>query len=570
VSNVEDLVLANGTNTITLAAEAEEAGIVNVTGDAGDDEIDASAYTVGINIDAGEGDNSVTGGAGDDTLAAGAGDDTLVAGTGDDNITMGDGSNEVQFNINELTTDDTVAGGVDTDQITLVSAGELVDADLTNVSSVEKLVLANGENDITLGDLAAVAGLSTVVGGSSHDTLNLTDDNQVTGDITGINFESASGSDTFNIGGLTVTGTLALNGGSDVIVATDGADIRSLNAGAETTAEELWLTGGITMTLAQHEAMTIVASGGFETGADIDTVTLTTSGVFTGQSDVETYNLADAAGNVFSQNWGNSSVNGGSGDDRIFTSSNDGERGELTVNLSEGGNDTVVINNGGYLSIYQGDWNDGYYRNVFVGDVLNGFHSDSSSDDPDSFDWNTPVSTGNYADAINNWTSGGTYAVTILGFTAGDGADYDVIETNWYGFADMSDASFVNNAVLNQTDLSGVGTGSVIELDADQSFQLVNFANLDAVAALLSNSGDGDALLSLNDGNYTVVLYSGSGAVGSGNPASAYIYHITVDEGDGLDFVSNEAFGNYDADSIELVGVLVGVGANALDSNNFA
>ncbi|WP_345120123.1 hypothetical protein, partial [Quisquiliibacterium transsilvanicum] len=374
-------------------------------------------------------------------------------------------------------------------------------------------------------------------------------------------------------------------GGIDVITATDGANIAGVNGGGATTAETLSLTGGITMTLAQHEAMSISAGGGNETGANVDTVTLTTAGTFTGQGDVETYVLANATGNVFTQVDGNVSVKGGTSNDRIITSAVDAVRSSLTVDLSAGGRDTVEIRNGEVTSVPSliDNWTswDGFSQvpanetDAEGGAVLNGFIA-STRNDPDIIDPNATGATqdrnftGTYGQSVSDWNgTDGTYAVTITGFTAGDVDGADVIESFW-GAVDLSNAIFVENAVLNQTDLTGVASGSVIELDATQTFQLVNYANLAAVAALLSNSGDGDALLGLNDGFYTVIFYRGTGGASAADPADAYIYQITVDEGDGLDFVSNEWAGNYDADSIELVGILVDIGANTLAGQNFA
>jgi hypothetical protein len=471
-------------------------------------ELDLGSQTDGFTIVGSDNNDTITGSSGDDDITAGAGDDAVNAGAGANTVTdAGMGADTITHDAGGATV---VIAVTDTGTVTLTASQ--TGATANSAAGVDTTVDASTSTETVT--LNGNTGADTFIGGQGDDLIS-----------------GAAGDDVFRFLSANFDDFDVVAGGNndDTIEITDNATVVDFDFDNVTSVETLLLSG---------------------TGAS--SVTLGT----------DAYNA------------GIREVIGSTGDDRITTSSVDIQRGTLTVDLSAGGNDTVVINNGDSFSIDQADnyWN-GFFtatRYVNVGDVLNGFYSDSSSVDPDNNTFDTPISTGNYADAINNWSSGGTDAVTILGFTAGDGADYDVIETNWDGFADMSDASFVNNAVLNQTDLSGVGTGSVIELDADLSFQLVNFANLDAVAALLSNSGDGDALLSLNDGNYTVVLYSGSGAVGSGNPASAYIYHITVDEGDGLDFVSNEAFGNYDADSIELVGVLVGVGANALDSNNFA
>ena len=75
--------LADGTSTATFSEiEAAQLG-------SGDDTVDASATTTGVNVDAGAGDDSLTGGSGADTLAGGTGADTLAGGAGDDTLDLG-------------------------------------------------------------------------------------------------------------------------------------------------------------------------------------------------------------------------------------------------------------------------------------------------------------------------------------------------------------------------------------------------------------------------------------------------------------------------------------------------
>jgi hypothetical protein len=214
----------------------------------------------------------------------------------------------------------------------------------------------------------------------------------------------------------------------------------------------------------------------------------------------------------------------------------------------------------------------------FGGVTLNGFVASANAEtDPSNINTDDLDFIGNYANSLAGWTSGGTSAVTIRGFIAGDGPGSDVIETYWDAndngvFAvgeELTTGAFVENAVLNQTDLSGVFSGSVIELNANQAFQITDPTNLDAVAALLSNNGQGDALLGLADGDYTIVIYNGTGSASDNDPADAFIFHITVRGGDGFDFNSNEGAFDYDGDSLELVARLVDVGANQLTGQNF-
>ncbi len=544
VTHVEALTLANGTNTITLGSLAQAAGIVTITGGTGADSINTSGHS------------------------------------GNLTISSGDGNDVLTFAIDYLDTNDTIDGGAGTDTIMLSTAGALADADLTHVTNVEALTLANGTNSITLEDYAAQAGIATVTGGTGNDTLVLTDDPAVLGSITAVTFNSGDGDDTFNIGGLTVTGTLTMGTGTDTIIATSGANIAGLNNGDVTTADALTLTGAITMTTAQaqHNVMTITASG------ESDTVTLTTTGSLTGQSTIEHYILSDS-GNTFTQgSTDNNSVTGGLGNDTIISlsgSSADAARSDLVINIASGGNDIIKLHNAGTIAISNlYDYNTGNTTQLdeYGGTVLDGFHASSTVTADNASQYDTLVFTGTWASTVSAWESNsiGVDAVTIQGFVAGDGAGHDVLkiyQDDAVGSfntadADITGSTFFNNVLLGSTSLAGAATTSIFELDANYH-QITNASDLTAVATLLSNSGEGNALLGLHDGIYTVVIYNSVGAQGSDNPADAYVYQITVDEGDGLDFVSYEGSYSYDADSIELVAVMTDVGANALTGQNF-
>lgn len=100
--------------------------------------------------------------------------------------------------------------------------------------------------------------------------------------------------DTVNIGGLTVAnaaGSWNLSNANDVLVATNGANISGVNGGAATTLETLQLTGGITMTELQHDAITTFTAPGAA-----DSITLSASNgnnEVTGKAAIETYTLND-------------------------------------------------------------------------------------------------------------------------------------------------------------------------------------------------------------------------------------------------------------------------------------
>ena len=69
----------------------------------------------------------------------------------------------------------------------------------------------------------------------------------------------------------------------------------------------------------------------------------------------------------------------------------------------------------------------------------------------------------------------------------------------------------------------------------------------------------------MQDGTYYVAIYDGTSA-----NSNAWIYAATATEGDGFDFADdNGSINGYDTDTVELLGVVMGVGADNLTSQNF-
>lgn len=88
------------------------------------DSIDMSADSAGMEVDARNGNDTITGGAGGDTIDAGAGNDTIDGGTGNDLITGGDGNDVFTY---------TAGDGADTiTDFNTGNSGALEDGDTTN------------------------------------------------------------------------------------------------------------------------------------------------------------------------------------------------------------------------------------------------------------------------------------------------------------------------------------------------------------------------------------------------------------------------------------------------------
>jgi Ca2+-binding RTX toxin-like protein len=214
----------SGNLNITLGAISQAKGITSLNGGAGNDSLSAPTYTVGIQLDGKDGNDSLTGGNANDTLIGGSGNNTLNGGNGDDLLII----TPALVNPSSL---DTVNGGngSDTLQVSLASA-TLVDSLFSAVSDIEVLQATSGNNSFTIGTEASRAGIRTVYGAAGNDTIDAT---SYTTGVTLIGGEGAnsltggSGADSL-VAGL---GDDTLSGGAGKDTLDAGAGVNSLSGG---------------------------------------------------------------------------------------------------------------------------------------------------------------------------------------------------------------------------------------------------------------------------------------------------------------------------------------------------
>ncbi len=155
MTSVEALVFGNGGISVTFndAVVAANGSILAATGSSGNDTLDYSGVTLTRSF-------NIVAGAGADTLRGGASNDVF------------------RFNAIDLTAADTVAGGGGTvDQLIFETAGTITAASLANVGGIERVILANGANDITLAAAMGASplnGLIQVFGGTGNDRISAT------------------------------------------------------------------------------------------------------------------------------------------------------------------------------------------------------------------------------------------------------------------------------------------------------------------------------------------------------------------------------------------------------------
>lgn len=237
----------DGNDSVTGSADFGE----SILGQDGNDTIDGQggADTLG----GGDGNDSLTGGDGDDSLDGGDGNDNIDAGAGNDIVTSGDGSDSVlggdgTDNINAGQGFDTVDGGDGNDTINGMAGDDVINGGAGNDS-----IFGGSEHDSILGgtgndDIDAQGGRDTVSGEDGDDSIDGgTGGDSISGDAGNDVLNGMGGNDTLRGGdgndrGLGGSGnddidgelgddTLRGNGGNDTICGGFGIDNMDGNTG---------------------------------------------------------------------------------------------------------------------------------------------------------------------------------------------------------------------------------------------------------------------------------------------------------------------------------------------------
>ena len=137
VTGVEVLSLSGGSNSLTLGSSATVAGI-----------------------------STINGGTGNDSFSQTAGSFYLFGGDGNDSFSVTNAA---------MLRSDTIDGGSGSNSITLTTDGQtLIDSDFQKLAAgnIQQLIMANGNNRITLAANAQAAGINSVTGGTGSDTID--------------------------------------------------------------------------------------------------------------------------------------------------------------------------------------------------------------------------------------------------------------------------------------------------------------------------------------------------------------------------------------------------------------
>ncbi len=487
----------------------EEAAL---TGGNGRNELDASEFTLGSVILAGEvGNDTLLGGSGNDTLLGGSGNDSLDGGSGNDMLLGGSGNDTLLGGSGN----DSLNGG---DGIDRVNEGTNTNFTLTNtqligngtdtLNSIEQVVLTGGDGDNVLNALNFTLGVVLLSGAAGNDTL--------TGGTQNDRLEGGSGNDSLEGG----SGNDLLLGGSGNNFLTGGEGVDRIHKSANTnfTLTNTQLIGSGTDTLNSIEQV-VLAGGDGNNVLDASNFTLGTviligalgDDILTGGTQDD--RLEGGSGSdELRGNGGNDTLIGSSGNDRL-----DGGEGvdqviesaNTNFTLSDSrliGNGTDTLNSIEEAALTGGDGNNVLdARNFTLGTVtLSGAAGDDTLTGGTRDDH---LEGGSGNDVLRG--SGGNDRLD-----GGEGVDRAIVVTN-------------SNITLTNTQLIGSGTDTLISVeevaltggDGNNVLDARNFT----LGTVTLNGELGDDTLVGGSGNDTLVGGSGNDTLlgGSGRDSLA-------------------------------------------------
>ncbi|MDF1720841.1 MAG: calcium-binding protein [Minwuia sp.] len=332
IANIERFSLSAQADNFSGGAAADHvtagAGADVLNGAAGNDTLIGGADN--DTLSGGDGRDQLIGGAGADNLSGGAGVDAIFGGAGTD-VLVGDDGNDILSGGADV---DTMSGGEGADSLTGGTGADQLSGDAGNDT-----IAGGADNDRVLGG----AGSDSLAGGDGTDTVDFSDLSVgVVLDVSAGTATSAADVDTLSgfevfdgtAQGDRLTGDAnaqALNGGAGDDVLAGGAGIDSLDGGAGTDAVDMSGEAG--------PATVDLAAGTAVSGGETDQLTSIEAAIGTAAND--TLQGSDGAdglrggagadallgrgGNdVLIADGGADVANGGSGNDNIRVSANDG------------------------------------------------------------------------------------------------------------------------------------------------------------------------------------------------------------------------------------------------------
>jgi len=448
------------------------------------------------------------------------GDNTVTIDLNDTTLLGNSGNDTFKYTASTFDSHDTLDGGSGTDTLLFTTAGTLTEAMFTNITSIEKIQLADGSNTVTLdvsakgttllggtgsdifkytiGDLTSI---DTIIGGSGNDTISFLDTGTITAsnlaNISGVEYiQLSTGTNTLNVGtGYTILGSSS----DDILIGGTGVN-NTINAGSGNDTFKF--------TLSDFTAGDII-----DGGAGTNTLEFTDSGVISSiagsYSNIQKIQFASTGANTITLDKDGTTLIGGSDNDTFNYAIANLSSADIIVGGA--GTDTLSFSNSGVIDATS------MFNNVSGIEVIQ--LSSASPNTVTNFSA-TGVSLvgGSGIDSI----TGTSAANTIYGgsgndvITGGGGADLlygdDGDDTFNLSIANLSALSTLVGG--NGTDtlvLSDTGSITSTKIDSSIEFlQLASGTNTINVAnvSILGTSG-ADSIIG-GTGNNTI--YAGSGA----------------------------------------------------------
>ncbi|MFZ6711851.1 beta strand repeat-containing protein [Undibacterium sp. TC9W] len=499
-ANVENYVLANGSNTFTAAT-----GLVSVTGGTGNDTINASSAIITAST-------AINGGAGTDTLNVGA-------------VTAALDMSAKVSNVETVN----VTGGTTATWTVTNENGAGVTLNFTKSASTAINGITLGSGGQTLNILGTGTGASTITGGSGVDTINLSTtatgaDVIVAGSninaMDTVNNFKAAGADSFG------TGVVATSLFNLTIANADSSNLAAAIATAATAAGASLANTG--------QAYTITVNSGTAAGTYVFQNSGSSATAVDGSDFI--VKLGGTTGSIVASDFGianavsvtpGGTFNGVSGANDIFMSSIPGLNG-TTIAGNAADTDVLTLTTAGTVNLNNGSTG-GTISNVKVLNLANGTNT---------ITYNTPAGFTTINGGSGNDTIGINEAFLPIVVNGGSGTDTIVLSATYAATASGSGAFAANvsgfeklrlTSVTNQTiDLQTLGNYSDVTFSAANGLTLSNLPsngnitlNGTGTAFTISNAafvgGVNDVVnLTLTDGSTSGVSFASVGITASG------------------------------------------------------
>jgi Ca2+-binding RTX toxin-like protein len=555
---------ADDAQSVFLGSEANAMGLttIDATAVAANDVLilNLAATSNALTINGGAAEDHITLGSGGSVVNSGDGIDVVVVGaandgTFNDNITTGNGSNLVFVTHAQFSSHLVIDAGNGTDGLVMYDDGSVIDADFTNVVSLEQLYFsanaADNAQSVTLAAFAAAAGLNGVYA-------HLAGANDV------ITIDASGFANTLDIVTNDAADVITLGGGGSVVDARNGDNTVTVGADNDGVHDDNITTGnGADLIIASDAQLSnhlLIAAGG-----GVDTLRLTTDASVVDADLAQktaleiiqlTANAGDDAQSVTLA--ANAMAAGVTTVDASLAASSD----TVTVDASAYTQDLTVILHAGIDDVTLGSGNDVLLGGVSTGDIIN-------------------LGAGNDSFAITTLA-----AVTIDGgidldsLVIGAGAGSRQID-----FSNVVDQLSGLGTYLNFENLAAANAnGQLSVIAGDGTTSIVTGSRIDQVDAGLADQGvtiatgaSGDAIIGSahNDsidggtGEDSIAGGAGNDALTGGTGSDTFVFDTALNAATNVDTLSDFVSGS---DVFQLnLGIFAALESTdgVLNANNF-